>query len=242
MPSGKVSGMKRASNPQSVGTPLTDRRLVQHGAEAAGLESSLPDLRRRHWAARAGLGVFGLGLGLPLAGHAAVDAAAQVETALKAGGVVLAMRHALAPGTFDPPQFRLNDCSTQRNLSEQGRAQARQIGRWFSGRGLQPLRVRSSPWCRCLETGRLAFGSAEPWADLGSPVGADKLAYARSLGHLREGLATLRAARGFEVWVTHMFVLQDLTGQPMRSGEALVLAPDGQDGVRVVASWYGVQA
>ena len=51
--------------------------------------------------------------------------AAEVEPLLREGGVVIAFRHALAPGTFDPPEFRLGDCRTQRNLSDGGRAQAR---------------------------------------------------------------------------------------------------------------------
>src|SRR5687768_13463128 len=80
------------------------------------------------------------------AGAAEPDA----EALLRAGGVVVALRHALAPGTFDPPGFRLGDCSTQRNLDDEGRAQARRIGQWFASRSLQPARVRSSPWCRCI--------------------------------------------------------------------------------------------
>ena len=52
--------------------------------------------------------------------------------ALRRGGLVAAFRHATAPGTFDPPGFKLDDCSTQRNLSDDGRAQARRIGAWFA--------------------------------------------------------------------------------------------------------------
>jgi hypothetical protein len=76
----------------------------------------------------------------------ALAADPDVPALLRAGGVVLGIRHALAPGTFDPPQFRLGDCSTQRLLSDEGRAQARRIGEWFKARGpgagaraLQPL-------------------------------------------------------------------------------------------------------
>ncbi len=55
-------------------------------------------------------------------------------------------RHALAPGTFDPPGFRLGDCGTQRNLNDEGRPQARRIGEWFQARQLRPEKVLSSPW------------------------------------------------------------------------------------------------
>src|SRR5207247_2594884 len=68
----------------------------------------------------------------------------------------------------DPPGFRLDECSTQRNLSEEGRAQARRVGAAFAARGIPIGRVLSSQWCRCLETARLAFGGAAPWPALNS--------------------------------------------------------------------------
>lgn len=159
-----------------------------------------------------------------------VLASSEVESLLRRGGVVIAFRHALAPGTFDPPNFKLGDCSTQRNLSDEGRAQARRIGEWFTARSLQPARVRSSPWCRCVDTAQLAFGQAPTWAALGSPRGATEATNAESLRALRRELAqAARQAGRFEVWVTHMFVLADLTGQNSSSGEGLVLqaAADG---------------
>lgn len=172
---------------------------------------------------------------IPLAMPAQADPAADAAIAarLREGGVVLAFRHALAPGTFDPPGFRLEDCSTQRNLSEDGRAQARRIGAWFRERQLAPARVRSSPWCRCIDTAELAFGRAERWAALGSPRGATEATNRESLDALRRALAD--AARGsgrFEVWVTHMFVLADLAGENTASGEALLLAPAPAGGTR----------
>ncbi len=108
---------------------------------------------------------------------------------LREGGVVIALRHALAPGTFDPPGFRLGECSTQRNLNDEGRAQARRIGHWFAERGLVPAQVRSSPWCRCIDTATLAFGRAEPWAALGSPHGTAEATRATQLDALRAAYA-----------------------------------------------------
>ncbi len=161
-----------------------------------------------------------------LSGRAADAPNDAAEAALRRGGVVIAFRHALAPGTFDPPGFRPADCSTQRNLNDAGRAQARRIGAWFAARGLKPERVRSSPWCRCLDTAQLAFGAAEPWAALGSPRGASETTNAESLEALRRAVAARR--EGIEVWVTHMFVLSALVGEGSASGEGLVLA--GADG------------
>lgn len=154
--------------------------------------------------------------------------------ALRRGGAVAAFRHALAPGTFDPPGFRLDDCSTQRNLDERGRAQAQRLGAWFRSHGLQPTAVRSSPWCRCLDTATLAFGAAERWPALGSPHGAPE----SSRTAQQQLSAALRAARGgagFEVWVTHMFVLSALVGGSAASGEGLVLRADADGRIDVVA-------
>ena len=156
--------------------------------------------------------------------------------ALEAGGVVVAMRHAKAPGTYDPPGFTLGQCATQRNLNDEGRAQARAIGTWFQARALKPARVRSSPWCRCMDTATLAFGNAtEAWDSLASPSGESDALRQRRLDELR--LALLQAGRQpgrFEVWVTHMFVLADLTGERADSGDGLVLEPAANGGVRVL--------
>jgi phosphohistidine phosphatase SixA len=88
---------------------------------------------------------------------------------LKTGGYVLLIRHAATtPGAGDPPGFKLNDCATQRNLSAEGREQAKRLGDTFRAREIPISEVRSSEWCRCLETARLAFGKAQTWKPLNS--------------------------------------------------------------------------
>ncbi len=177
----------------------------------------------------------GLAAALPLASSGVHAAEPDVATLLRQGGVVVAFRHALAPGTFDPPGFRVEDCRTQRNLSEDGREQARAIGRWFQAQGLQPARVRASPWCRCLDTARLAFNQAEAWPALGSPRGAVETTNAAHLRELRTALAAATQQRGrFEVWVTHMFVLSALADTGTDSGEGLLLRAEG-GALRVLA-------
>src|SRR5438093_11369927 len=89
--------------------------------------------------------------------------AESVWDALRAPGSVVVLRHSYAPGGFDPPDARLEDCSTQRNLDENGRAQARRIGEAFRKNAIAVGKVLSSPRCRCLDTARLAFGQVEPW-------------------------------------------------------------------------------
>jgi broad specificity phosphatase PhoE len=150
--------------------------------------------------------------------------------------VVIAFRHALAPGTFDPPGFRIGDCSTQRNLSDEGRAQARRIGEWFAQRSLKPQRVRSSPWCRCVDTATLAFGAPEIDATLGSPRGYAEATNEQSLRALRRSLAAASKRPGhFEAWVTHMFVLSALTGEGSSSGEGLILRARANGEPEVIA-------
>jgi hypothetical protein len=180
-------------------------------------------------------------LATSLPGLSLVDAVAagdDVADALRAGGCVVAIRHALAPGTFDPPEFKIGDCTTQRNLSDEGRAQARRIGAWFASRGLEPAAVRSSPWCRCIDTAQRAFGRAEVWPVLGSPVNSAAEVNAARQAELRRALAAVPAGR-FEAWVTHNFVLSDFAGRGTGSGEGLVLRP-GADGRPLVLARLNV--
>lgn len=152
-------------------------------------------------------------------------------------GRVLLLRHARAPGTFDPPEFRLGDCSTQRNLDPAGRAQAAGIGQWFKKQGLVPKAVRSSPWCRCMDTATLAFGRADAWDMLGSPAALSEPQKAQQLASLKRDLTEVRKEGGLHVWVSHMFVQQDLTGASTAAGEGLLMeaAADGQ--VSVLEVW-----
>ncbi len=77
---------------------------------------------------------------------------ANLLSELQSGSSLIIMRHADAPGIGDPPGYRIGDCSTQRNLGEYGRQQAKEIGAWLSKQGIGEARVFSSPWCRCLDT------------------------------------------------------------------------------------------
>jgi len=92
---------------------------------------------------------------------AAAEATDAVWEAMREPGSFVVLRHSYAPGGFDPPAARLDDCSTQRNLDERGRAQARRISEAFRQRGIAVGAVLSSLRCRCLDTGRLAFGQVQ---------------------------------------------------------------------------------
>lgn len=152
---------------------------------------------------------------------------------LTAGGKTVLIRHARAPGVGDPPDFALDDCSTQRNLSADGRAQARRMGAEFAARGVKVARVLSSRWCRSLDTARLAFGAGrvEPFEPLDSFFGDRSAEPARSAA-ARQAIAAFDGP-GALVMVTHQVNITALTGIVPREGEALVVAA-GANGPRVV--------
>ena len=76
---------------------------------------------------------------------------------LQSGGNIVFIRHALAPGNGDPENINLNDCNTQRNLSENGIEQAKKIGEFFQNNKIPIDIVLSSEWCRCKDTAKYAF-------------------------------------------------------------------------------------
>jgi phosphohistidine phosphatase SixA len=156
----------------------------------------------------------------PVVGHRTAVPARATEAAwdaLRAGGTVALIRHALAPGTGDPPGFVLEDCATQRNLSDEGRAQAARLGEAFRAHGVAVDRVLSSGWCRCLDTAVLAFGAAEAWAPLHSFFGDAGTGSAQT-AEVRAGVAAW-AGPGALVLVTHQVDITALTGIVPDSGE-----------------------
>ena len=76
---------------------------------------------------------------------------------LQKGGKLIFIRHAYAPGGGDPDNFDINDCTTQRNLSDSGRVQSQKIGNFFKENKIEIGKVYSSEWCRCKETASIAF-------------------------------------------------------------------------------------
>jgi broad specificity phosphatase PhoE len=151
---------------------------------------------------------------------------------LRGGGQVVLIRHAVTtPGTGDPPGFRLDDCATQRNLTDAGREDARRLGTAFRVRGIPVGRVLSSPWCRCLETAQLAFGRAEPLPALSNLFG-NRAREPEQVRELRE-IAGRRPDGGNLVLVTHGSVVLPLTGIQPAPAELVVLTPEGEGRFRV---------
>jgi phosphohistidine phosphatase SixA len=160
------------------------------------------------------------------AGGSPAGASEELWAALKAGGRVVLVRHAVTtPGVGDPPGMRLDDCATQRNLTDEGRRDARRLGEAFQARGIAADRVLSSPWCRCVETARLAFGAAEVWAPLGNLFGRPE--------NRNEQVRDMRAlvgewrSRGNLLLVSHGSTIAALTGVNPDPAEMVVVTPQG---------------
>jgi broad specificity phosphatase PhoE len=150
-------------------------------------------------------------------------------------GRVLMLRHALAPGTGDPPGFRLDDCATQRNLDATGRAQAAALGRGLARAGVTRARVYSSQWCRCLETARLLdLGAVKELPALNSFFGRPQ-AREENLALLRSFLAGLPPDGPPVVLVTHQFTISAFIGEGIASGGGALFELNGTPAPR----WIG---
>lgn len=154
-----------------------------------------------------------------LASPASADPA---EQARAMGADVIFLRHAIAPGTGDPAGFRLDDCTTQRNLSDEGRAQARAIGDAMRASGLPVARVLTSEWCRARDTATLLnLGAVTEEPGLNSFFGNPD-ARQPTLDRLNAVLQDLPADGSLTVMVTHQVVITAITGQTVPSGAAVL--------------------
>jgi phosphohistidine phosphatase SixA len=149
--------------------------------------------------------------------------------ALKQGNIIL-FRHANAPGVGDPPNFQVTDCSTQRNLDEAGRIQAKRIGDYLQSNGVKVNRVITSQWCRCKETAALAFPSLTTEARQENP------AFNSFFNDRQDEPKQTEAAKalllnwkgpGSLVVVTHQVNITALTSIFPQSGEGIVLQKQG---------------
>ncbi len=157
----------------------------------------------------------------PTGGSAAEDQA-DLWQAVRSENALVLMRHAIAPGTGDPETFTIGKCQTQRNLSEDGRRQARAIGNRFRANGIHQAKVFSSQWCRCLETAELlGLGSVEELKVLNSFFQNYERRDTQTAG-LKDWIA----GQNFDeptVLVTHQVNITGLTQIYPGSGEMIVV-------------------
>ena len=147
---------------------------------------------------------------------------ADLVAALQSGEHIALMRHAIAPGSGDPPNLRIGDCSTQRNLSDGGRTQASEIGVHLRESGLTEARLVSSQWCRCLDTARLlSLGDVEELPFLNSLVSypSERAEMTRSL----RSWISEQDLSGPTLLVTHSINIGALIGRPVAEGEIIVV-------------------
>lgn len=150
---------------------------------------------------------------------------------LREGEHIVLLRHAMAPGASEPANFDIEKCSTQRNLSERGKLQARKMGALFAARAAPTGKVLTSRYCRARETAKLAFGDAEEFAPLDPPA-ADETARKEQLDAIMKEIRDYSGSGNF-VLVTHLETIEALVGQSAREGEAVIVAPQ-DDGLRVL--------
>ena len=141
---------------------------------------------------------------------------------LKEGNKLIFIRHAYAPGGGDPENFDINDCNTQRNLSESGRLQAKNIGNFIKENQINFKKVYSSEWCRCKETAEIAFGDFETKSFLNSffsqRFSKNKNKQLRDLGNFVYNLKD----DGNLVFVTHYVLISDVLNYASSSGEIII--------------------
>jgi len=149
----------------------------------------------------------------------------ELSDKLQSSDHVLLMRHTLAPGLGDPANYTLDDCKTQRNLSEEGRKQAVAVGNWLKKQGVSTADVHSSAWCRCKDTAELLnLGRVTIEPALASFF--DDMAQAKmSNQKLEQFIAAQLKTKGKQalILVTHHVNIYAFMGENIDSGD-LVLA------------------
>jgi broad specificity phosphatase PhoE len=168
------------------------------------------------------LALAALGLSLIVVPTGAHADEREAWAALINGNHVALVRHGSAPPGYggDPPGFKIDDCATQRNMDERGRAQARALGEAFRQHGVPVDKILSSPWCRCLETARLmALGPVESVMAVASSERSPE-----RLVVLKEMVAAWRGP-GTLVLVTHAFTVRALVGIMPEQAETVVVRP-----------------
>jgi phosphohistidine phosphatase SixA len=148
------------------------------------------------------------------------------------------IRHAEAPGTYDPPQFRLDDCASQRNLSPDGRAEASRLGDTFRRLKIPVSQVLTSEWCRCRDTAQLAFGGYA-FAPMLNSLHPDSTVASRQIGEMRAAAGRITPGAN-AVWVTHNFNIQPFAGAMVATTDVVVVRPVATDRLELVGILRGL--
>jgi broad specificity phosphatase PhoE len=152
---------------------------------------------------------------------------------LQKGGQVVLVRHGLTtPGVGDPPGFRRGESSTQRNHVEDGRREAERLGAALRAHKVPVARVVSSPWCRCIETARIAFGSEPALDDALSNLFGDASNRDKQIAGFRKLVANA-PKQGNLFLVTHGSTTAAFTGINQGTAQMVIVTPEGGERYRV---------
>ena len=145
-----------------------------------------------------------------------------IQNILKDGGKIIFIRHAYAPGGGDPINFDISDCSTQRNLNEEGIIQSINIGNFFLKNDIKIDKILSSEWCRCKETAKYAFKKFKTKSFLNSFF-SQKFANNKNqqIKELKEYVQNWDSKKNL-VLVTHYVIILEVTNSTVSSGEMVV--------------------
>ena len=141
---------------------------------------------------------------------------------LKEGKKIIFIRHALAPGNGDPDNFNINDCNTQRNLSDNGIIQSKKIGLFFEKNKIKIDKVLSSEWCRCKDTAKIAFKNFETFNALNSFYD-EKFASNEDIQikNLKKYIKSWESDKNL-ILVTHFVVISSILNIGTSSGEMII--------------------
>mgnify|MGYP001383219120 FL=1 len=146
----------------------------------------------------------------------------KIINSLKDGKKIVFIRHAIAPGNGDPDNFDITDCSTQRNLNDKGRAQSKIIGEFFKSNKILFDKVLTSEWCRCKDTGIIAFGDIETFSALNSfydqrfAKNKDK-----QIQNLKKYIKNWKSKKNL-ILITHYVVILEILNLGTSSGEIII--------------------
>jgi phosphohistidine phosphatase SixA len=161
-------------------------------------------------------------LSISLTSSVKADSKKNIIENLKAGGNLIFIRHAYAPGGGDPENFNIYDCSTQRNLSESGRIQSKKIGNFFKENKIKIKNVYSSEWCRCKETASLAFKSFKTKTFLNSFFSSKFAHKKKSQIKDFQKFLNIWDKKNNLIFITHYVVISEILDYPPSSGEIVV--------------------
>ena len=146
----------------------------------------------------------------------------KIVNSLKDGKKIVFIRHAIAPGNGDPDNFDINDCSTQRNLNDEGKDQSKKIGEFFKSNKILFDKVLTSEWCRCKETGIIAFGNVETFSALNSFYD-DRFAKNKhkQVQNLKKYIKNWDSKKNL-ILITHYVVVLEILDLGISSGEIVI--------------------